>query len=231
MTILNQTVLIDELLSFTKYSSWADLQKTTFQEEVNRIVADDSEAAREHERRWFGFLSYWYASLYVVIEAWDELKFSDPVVDQLLAVPNMRQFLRRYRNAVFHFQGCMTTPKLLDFLSEGEKSVYWAITVHNEFLRFLADHLSGLVITDEQRSELREDIEACVHWYPHRSHKSFDRFERTLAWGRTLLAQYPGGDPETRREIEQLLECNPLPDSLRGWETSRAELLRKAGLT
>ena len=36
----------------------------------------------------FMYMSYWYATLYVVIEGWKNLKFSDPKIDELLKSPN-----------------------------------------------------------------------------------------------------------------------------------------------
>ena len=47
----------------------------------------EAEAVREHEWRWFGLMCYWYSSLHVVVEAWEELGFSDPVIDRLLTHP------------------------------------------------------------------------------------------------------------------------------------------------
>lgn len=49
-----------------------------------------------------GSLSALYlATLYAVIEKWQHWKFSDPVVDPLLASPYLHQ-LKKYRHAVFH---------------------------------------------------------------------------------------------------------------------------------
>jgi len=49
------------------------------------------------------YMSYWYAALYVVVEGWRELELHDAEVDRLLASPNV-EYLRKYRNGVFHFQ-------------------------------------------------------------------------------------------------------------------------------
>jgi len=51
----------------------------------------------------FMYLSYWFASLYVVIEAWRDLKLNDPKVDALVSSP-YTDLLRRYRNGIFHYQ-------------------------------------------------------------------------------------------------------------------------------
>src|SRR5450759_3093607 len=49
------------------------------------------------------FMSYWYGSLYTVIEGWRELGLHDPEIDQLLTSPNV-EALRLFRNATFHYQ-------------------------------------------------------------------------------------------------------------------------------
>jgi hypothetical protein len=109
------------LFSFAKYLSWADLQNRLFEAELQREVPpDDPSAARDHEWRWWGLMSYWYASLYVVVEAWDELQLTDPVVDQLLCHPrDYRALLRRYRNSVFHFQKSMLSDKVVNLFAAG----------------------------------------------------------------------------------------------------------------
>jgi hypothetical protein len=68
---MDQKPSIDQLFAFAWYLSWADLQAAVFEEEMNREWdADNPVAVKEHEWRWFGMMSYWYASVNVVIEAW-----------------------------------------------------------------------------------------------------------------------------------------------------------------
>jgi len=65
------------------------------------------------------FLSYWYATLYVVVEGWRELKLSDPAVDALLTVPHLA-LLKRYRHGVFHFQPDYFYSRYQDFFDQGQ---------------------------------------------------------------------------------------------------------------
>ena len=48
-------------------------------------------------------MGYWYATLYVVIEGYQELKMADSVIDLLLQSPNVKS-LRRFRNGICHYQ-------------------------------------------------------------------------------------------------------------------------------
>jgi hypothetical protein len=176
------TLPVEKMFAFARYLSWADLQDRLFETEMgNQPNSSDADAGREHEWRWFGLMCYWYASLHVVIEAWDELGFTDPVVDRLLAHPmDYRRLLRRYRNAVFHYQDSVLSPKIVELLETGGVHVYWVRALHDEMVRAFNEYLGGLVVTDEQRSELRESIQSIVNWYPHRETRAVDSLERTL---------------------------------------------------
>src|SRR5207249_3264952 len=75
------------------------------------------------------YMSYWYGSLYVIVEGWQDLKLTDPDVDELLASPYV-DVLKRYRNGVFHYQRAMWDRRFLDFIREGEASATWARQLH-----------------------------------------------------------------------------------------------------
>ena len=88
-------------------------------------------ASREHEWRWFGLMCYWYSSLYVVVEAWDQLGFSEPVIDRLLPHPKQfRTLLRRHRNAIFHCRQSLLDPRVVELLAHGAVHVYWVWALH-----------------------------------------------------------------------------------------------------
>jgi hypothetical protein len=230
---LPESTLVERISSFIWYLSWADLQRAVFQEEMNREVdADDSDALREHQWRWFGLMSYWYASLNVVVEAWDALKLHDHILDRLLGASNMRYLLRRYRNAVLHFQCPITTPKYLELLREGEAHVFWTEALHHEFVRSIFDYLSDWTVTSEQSAELRESVEDALHWYPYQHHRAFDVSERALARARQMLSQHPNDGSEARRALESAVEeaARSVACAQRSLEELRDEVLRRAGI-
>mgnify|MGYP001603328725 FL=1 len=88
----------------------------------------------------FARLSVWYALLYVVVEGYRELKLQDPEVDALLEREECVDTLRRFRNAVFHYQDDPLTEKLLGFLETPESEV-WVQQVNRAFERFFRAHL------------------------------------------------------------------------------------------
>jgi hypothetical protein len=227
-------VRVDETLAFARYLSWADLLSRLFEAEVgDEADPADAEALRQHEWRRFGLMCYWYSSLHVVVEAWDELGFSDPVIDRLLAHPKqLSSLLRRHRNAIFHYQRSLLDPRFVELLATGAVHVYWIRALHDEFVRFLADDLAATMVTDAQRAELRESIESIIHWYPSREAPIVESLERTLASGRELLGKYPDDQSEERREVERALESTEatLREGRQNWATLRARILREAGV-
>lgn len=82
------------------------------------------EEAQLHSR--FMRLSVWYSLLRVVVEGYQELKLSDPAIDEFLNRTDYVDALRRFRNAIFHYQTDPLSDKLMAFL-ELEESTKWAI--------------------------------------------------------------------------------------------------------
>lgn len=226
--------LIEQTLAFARYLSWADLLNTLLETEIaDEPTPTQAEAFRRHRWRRFGLMCYWYASLYVVIEAWDELRFTDPVIDRLLAHPkDFRTLLRRYRNGVFHFQSSLLDNKIVDLLQHGAAHVFWVRALHDELVRFCAEHLGRWVVTDGQLAELRNDLEAAIYWYPHREAPHIESLERTLSQGRELLGRYPDDHSAQRDELEQTLDSAEamLRQSRHDWALLREQMLRDAGI-
>lgn len=83
------------------------------------------------------FMSYWYGSLYVVVEGWKQLALHDAKIDQLLRSTNVR-LLKLYRNGVFHFQGNYFDDRFAQFMKSSD-SVAWVRELHSEFGRFFLE--------------------------------------------------------------------------------------------
>ena len=74
----------------------------------------------------------WYGQLYVVAEGWRKLALADPVVDQVLASPNL-DLLRRFRNGVFHFQAQYNDERFMALFRDGNAAVHWVRSLHKAF--------------------------------------------------------------------------------------------------
>lgn len=81
------------------------------------------------------FMAYWYVSLYVVIEGWQTLDLTDPVIDALIASEHTNQ-LRLHRNATCHFQKTLVVDKWERFYRE-PGTVDWVRSLDQEFRRYL----------------------------------------------------------------------------------------------
>ncbi len=97
-------------------------------------------------------LSVWYALLYVVVEGYRDLKLRDDEIDALLQEADFADSLRRFRNAVFHYQEDPLSAKLLDFLT-APRSEEWVQALKRAFDRFFAKSLPIRQLLEQLRDE------------------------------------------------------------------------------
>ena len=83
------------------------------------------------------YLTVWYGMLYVVVEGWQQVGFTDAAIDALLASP-YTALLKRFRNGVFHYQRNYFDRRFRDFTQNVDTSV-WAHKLHLEFARWFRD--------------------------------------------------------------------------------------------
>ena len=121
-----------EIFTLHRYFLWADRMRA----HMDTVIGSEPKF-EEAEIDFYLYMSYWYGALYVVIEGWRELKLSDPRIDALLSSPNV-DLLRRYRNAVFHYQREYFDPRAVEFF--GERSTpAWVREIHGEFGRYFLE--------------------------------------------------------------------------------------------
>lgn len=85
-------------------------------------------------------LSVFYGLMYVVVEGYEECGFRDAKLDALLASPHL-VVLKRYRNAIFHFQrNFHSSEKILDLL-ESDPIVPWLRSLWKELHRWFSDEV------------------------------------------------------------------------------------------
>jgi len=156
---------IKDLLGFARYLSWADLVRRAHEAEFRRRGE-----AGTTGNLWgaeFAWMSYWYGSLFVVIEAYESIGYSDPVVDSLLSHPGgYKKLLWRFRNGIFHYQADPIDPKLLDLLNRGEEHVLWVYALHDEFVRLSREQVDRFGMTEEVRAEVKRVINNLTGWLP-----------------------------------------------------------------
>jgi hypothetical protein len=88
----------------------------------------------------FPYMAYYYAGMFVVIEAWTgRLKYHDPEIDDLLR-SRFVATLKEYRNASFHFSPQYFDSRMQVFLNEPDSEV-WLGDLHAAFARWFRFHL------------------------------------------------------------------------------------------
>lgn len=86
------------------------------------------------------YMSYWYGTLYTVVEGWKELNYSDSKIDGLLDSSTI-ELLRRYRNGVFHYQQNYSDNRFTDLYAEGKDAVVLIRKLTEELGRYFLEKL------------------------------------------------------------------------------------------
>jgi hypothetical protein len=110
-------------------------------------LPDDLEAIGQHESKVM-MVTVFYGLIYVVVEGYRELQLKNETIDALLANGDFVDHLRRFRNAVFHFQNVPLDERLVKFFATPDSEV-WIRELFRAFDRFLMKELP--VVEDLQR--------------------------------------------------------------------------------
>lgn len=146
MELVKETLAI---ASFGQHLHWSQLQFNHF-----KTYGEDSTDADYN-----GTLILWLASLYVVADAWKELGKSDETISSLLEnYEDYFQSMRRFRNAVYHYQPTPFCDKLSDFLRPTSEVLAWATALQFEFQRALLSIVPP--------GELADEVKLMVGWWP-----------------------------------------------------------------
>ncbi|HEY9031464.1 MAG TPA: hypothetical protein VIM93_08915 [Kangiella sp.] len=184
---------IIEAASWGKYIYRSEMERLNFDQ---RIEDDDSGV------RYFIYSSQWLASLYVVIEGWESLKFSSGRIDKLLsAYDDYVLTVKRCRNAVYHFQRDVVD-KRVDKAVGDIHLLIWAGALLDEFARFLFMYPISIHGLCEESLHLQKEYLGLIGWVP--------KNENLLKWFEVLVSisqYYQGSNPE-------LLERNPENDRI-----------------
>ena len=123
-----------QLYSLRRYYIWSDSMKSLFVQELEVT----SLGVSSNYNLKFMYMSYWFASTYVLVEGWNRCKLTDPIIDQLLKSHNVR-LLCDYRNSVFHFQTTENDVKTLtSLLTAGQQAVEWMLLLNQAFSNYFS---------------------------------------------------------------------------------------------
>jgi hypothetical protein len=117
-----------------RYFIWCEQMKNHF-EQIAMSAGKINDLVSPEGAKLFMYMSYWYASLYVVADGWKILKLADARVDALRSSKHLH-LLREYRNGVFHFQRKYLDDRFLDFMKMSKETVVWTRDLHEAFGTF-----------------------------------------------------------------------------------------------
>lgn len=139
----------EAIISFGQYLHWSQMQFAHF-----RTFNEESS-----EADFIGALAHWLASVYVAAEAWHELGHSDSTISSLVTkYDDVYKLMRRFRNAVYHFQPNPMNEKLHDFLAPETENQPFALALQFELQRFLVSLVPDDLIGAETR--------LAIGWWP-----------------------------------------------------------------
>ncbi len=128
------------ILTLHKYFIWSDRMRVHFYKTIEGglPINDPNVMFSKKGINANLYMSYWYASMFVVIEGWQQLGLSDPKIDNLLKSPNVK-LLKHYRHGVFHFQRNYFDKRFIELIRDGQNAVKWIRDLREEFSRFFLD--------------------------------------------------------------------------------------------
>lgn len=140
----------DAIPTLYRYFIWSNFMRIQFQKALRtKDWTPNLESIAFMAEEPFIYMTYWYASLYVVVEGWQQLGLHDPDIDALLESPSV-ELLRRFRNGAFHYQEPWLDPRLTDFCGVLE-NVDWTTDLTARFGRYLNAEVRR--ITQASRTE------------------------------------------------------------------------------
>jgi len=121
-------------VSLCRYRTWS----TTL-----RAVAVPAQSELEERKEHLlvptvALLSYWFVSLRVLSDGWQQLGLGDPTIDELLASPHLA-LLQRYRNGVCHYQRDFADARFADLVADSA-SIAWIKKLDLAFETYFEPH-------------------------------------------------------------------------------------------
>lgn len=159
---------LDKFLSWARYLYWSDIL-------YQRFIAHEGQDTKhfsyqqqsQSEWRTLAYSAHWLASLYVVIEGWEELSLDSSTINKLLS--RYRDFvsvLRRFRNGVYHYQPQIFNSRLTEFPRKNSETITWAAALMYEFKRWFWLWPGQHSKTPNETAELRAELGKLIGWLP-----------------------------------------------------------------
>lgn len=200
-------IKFETILSWGRYLHWSDMHfHQYFGGSEEELFKEDHPTTM----RTFAIISQWLASLYVVLEGWKELNDKDYRIDKILNISKKYpDLLRRYRNAVYHYQPKLFDRRFSEFTKEGIAPLLWASSLELEFQRYFWEWPKKYFKINEQIDEVRDSIKDMIGWIPvdiFASKKCM--VEKTIKESKDLLAKDDNKESKHYKELKKAIEMS-----------------------
>jgi hypothetical protein len=154
----------EEFIAWARYLTWCEDHYRRFDELMSKDPTHDSAP----DYAWFvARISHWYASLWVVIEGWQELDLNDNIIGGLLRNEStLCELFQRFHDAVYHYHRNFLDRDIMALLSRGEAAIPWAHALRSEFRRFLWEWPARSGGSRNQVTAMREHLRRILGWFP-----------------------------------------------------------------
>lgn len=121
-------------VSLCRYRTWSTTLRAVAVPALHEV-----EQGKEHLLTpTVALLSFWFVSLRVLCEGWQELGLGDPAIDDLLTSDHLA-LLQRYRNGVCHFQRDFADARFSDLVAD-TASIGWIKQLDQAFENYFRPH-------------------------------------------------------------------------------------------
>ena len=158
--------MLNKLISLHKYWIHSNICYISFRNYVSTNVDTILEHLQDLNHLKFHLLnldehgfyrSYWYSSLYVVIEGYKEIKINIPEIAKFLEDTIFIEKLRLFRNSIFHYQKDIYNEKFLG-VDDSDEFVTWVYKLHVLFGNKITEEMFKL-IPKESAQEIKDELE------------------------------------------------------------------------
>jgi len=126
---------LNHIFVLHRYWIWSDAMRNNFFQKISVCEVEKFDLST-YVGEIGMYLSYWYSSLYAVLEGYRCSELSNSEVDRLLEDSQKVDMLRKFRNGVFHVQVDYFSAKHLEFLNNKETGI-WASELTESLGKFL----------------------------------------------------------------------------------------------
>jgi hypothetical protein len=187
--------LHEGFLAWGRYLSWVDMNRDRF---VESLQTHDDAASENSTASYVASASHYFASLWVAVEGYKELRLRDNFVDAILNnPPGYADLLRQCRNGVYHFNPQFIEPRFQALHERIQTTYPWAHALRGELIRVFWQFPEAEGWSRDEANEWRDAAYQLLGWLPQDTvYMNIILIERELADAEAVLQRCPNLEPK-----------------------------------